>query len=228
MASRTLASRCDKPKPSSNKEVSRIRLTFESPAPLISAIPGRLRMLWVTSSWSESSSATTTSRSPMVSLRRRALPANSARITPGNSRIKPTNVSPYRKPISSLLRALKRASKSIPDRILACDLAPNPESGAISLFTAAACNSGMLSIPNSSCNCLIRFGPTPGIPNISNNPDEVFSCSSCQSSGQTPVKTAPVIAEPKPLPIPLMSNNSPDATNSPKSCVNEPTIRLPF
>ena len=62
---------------------SRIRLTFDSPWPLTSAIPDNPRIDWMTESWSFGSAPTTISRSPIVSLLLRALPANCANFTPG-------------------------------------------------------------------------------------------------------------------------------------------------
>ena len=74
----------------------------------------------------------------------------------------------------------------------------------------------------------MRFGPSPGIPSISISPGGVLLCKSTQSLGHRPSPTACDIAEPSPLPIPLMSNNSPVATSSPKSSVIPPSVRLAF
>ena len=164
----------------------------------------------------------------MVSFRRRALPASWTRSTPGNALILCSNAVPYFNPISKRRRARKRERSSIPSSMRCSDFLPNPFIGAMRPCSAASLSAAMESTPNSSCINLIRFGPSPGIPSISIIPCGVSSCKRTQSSGQTPSKIAWERAEPRPLPIPFISNKRPVTTNSCKSSVIVPIIRLPF
>ena len=167
-----------------------MRLIFESPAPLTSAIPCNARMALATSSWFSGLTPTTISKSPIVSLRRRALPASWTRSTPGSALILCSNAVPYFNPISKRRRARKRERSSIPSSMRCSDFFPNPFIGAIRPCSAASLSAAMESTPNSSCINLIRFGPSPGIPSISIIPCGVSSCKRTQSSGQTPSKIA--------------------------------------
>ena len=132
------------------------------------------------------------------------------------------------RPTSNRRRARNLASNSIPSSIFCCDLAPNPFSPAIASSSAACFSLAIESTPNSSFMILIRLGPRPGMPSISINPGGVFLCKSTQSLGQRPSPTACDIAEPSPLPMPLISNIWPVATNSPKSSVILPKVLLAF
>ena len=224
----TLGSMWPTEKPPSKILVSKINDIFESPAPLTSAIPGRPSIASLTLSLSSSSTPTTTSRSPIVSLRLRALPASWAFITPSIEAIFCSNASPYFRPTSNRRRARNLANSSIPSSIFCCDFAPNPFSPAMASSSAACFSVAIESTPNSSFMILIRLGPRPGMPNISIRPGGVLLCKSTQSLGQRPSPTACEIAEPSPLPMPLISNICPVATSSPKSSVMPPSVLLAF
>ena len=214
--------------PPSKTLVSRIILIFDSPAPLTSAIPGNPSIASETISWCSLSTATTKSKSPIVSFLLLALPANCALTTPSSAAIFAWKASPYFKPTSSRLRALNRASSSIPSNIRCWDFLPKPFIGAIRSSSAACFRVATELTPNSTFISLIRFGPRPGIPSISIKPFGVCSCRSFQSLGHRPSPIACVRAEPRPFPIPFISNSRPVATNSPKSSVSPPSILLTF
>ena len=149
-------------------------------------------------------------------------------MTPSIPAIFCSNASPYIRPISSLRRERNLANNSMPSSIFCWDLAPNPFNPAIESSNAACLSVAIDSTPNSSFIILIRFGPKPGIPSISIRPGGVLLCRSIQSLGHLPSETACEMAEPRPLPMPLMSNIFPVATNSPRSSVIPPKVRLAF
>ena len=82
---------------------SRMRLIFDSPWPLISAIPGKSSIDSITEVRFSGRVATTISRSPMVSLLRLALPASCAFSTPEMSEILFSRASPNLNPTSNLV-----------------------------------------------------------------------------------------------------------------------------
>ena len=147
-------------------------------------------MALLTRSLFSSSTPTTISKSPIVSLRRLALPASWALMTPSIEAIFCSNASPYISPISSLLRALNLANNSMPSNIFCCDLAPKPFSPAMASSSAACRSVAIESTPSSSFIILMRLGPRPGIPSISISPGGVLLCKSTQSLGHLPSPTA--------------------------------------
>ena len=206
---------------------SRTTLTLLSPAPFTSVISGIASIASVTASTSSGLTAATISRSPTVSRLLLALPASCACSTPSILATIASNASPYSSPTFSRLRPWNRASKSIPSRIFCWLFSPNPSRWEIASSLHAAESSSIESIPNSSYNCLIRFGPSPGIASISIIPGGVSSYSDCKSP-HVPSPRDSAIRAAIPLPIPLTPVISPDSLNSHKSCSSEAMVRLPF
>ena len=161
----------------------------------------------------ESAQATTRSRSPTVSFKRRRLPAASARCTPGNSRSQASQRCPAVKALPRDMRDPRAASPAMPARMLVSVFAPMPGSVAIFPALAAASRSARVRRPNSFQNRATFLGPTPETRSKSSREGGTSSSRRLRNSS-LPVVSSSWIFSVMALPMPGTLGSSPRASRA--------------
>src|SRR6266581_158933 len=113
---------------------------------------------------------TTMSRSPIVSLRRRKVPATSMASIPPPALRYSTIARAYCSASCSTMRLWATAPPATPSRIFSSSLGPKPPSFAILPCSSASLRSATLFTFSTSWKSLTRLGPRPGMRNRSSRP----------------------------------------------------------